>query len=94
MPVLDHEVHEKVRHGSDFRYGCHSKNNHVRKDGYFAPGRVYLKDEHDYATIHIYVHDTMSKDCRYDLSLEDKACEGCKRRGQGEQYDQFIRSQL
>lgn len=84
MPVADHPVHEKVKITSDFRYGCHSRNGHVRKCGYMAPDRVYLASDNYglYANIQAFVADNSSHECRYDQSHKDFACEGCKRREQ------------
>lgn len=81
MPVLDHPVHEKVKIGKDFRYGCFNKKP---RDSYlfreFVGGHIEVK----------FIEHRMSKECRYDMSLTDPACEGCKERGTGEEYARSI----
>jgi len=79
MPVLDHEVHHSVKHGEDKRYGCHNRAAYA--DGYTAstwgtPSQV---------------KNAMSRECRFDMSLKDPWCEGCKHRGSGEAYNERIR---
>ena len=88
MAVLDHPVHEKVRIGNDHRYGCWNRVGH--NDGYYAPTRRYFPDgSFDMVTIFIPHH--MSRDCRFDMSLQDPSCQGCQHRGLGELYDSNIR---
>lgn len=70
MPVDDHAVHPSTQKGPDFRYGCW--NHAAYSEGYWAhpwnrKGGKWVK--------HV-----MSRDCRYDLSHQDYACEGCNRR--------------
>jgi hypothetical protein len=91
MAVEDHPVHERTRIDSDFRYGCHSENGHVRKADYYAPNRHYCPDGTITAWFTL-VKDTSSKECRYDMSLKDNACTGCAKRGQGEERDAQVRS--
>lgn len=89
-PVMDHEVHEKVRVGSEFSYGC---NNRLRnfKTHYFATDRIYFANG-NFRSIDCAVPHTMSHECRFDLSLTDPACNGCIHRGSGESYAEKIRS--
>lgn len=79
MPVLDHEVHESVRESQDAKYGCH--NRAPFQAGYFAPNGITTA----------YVSHRMSTECRYDMSLADRKCDGCKHIGSGEAYDQMVR---
>jgi hypothetical protein len=90
MPVLDHATHESTV-ASAQGYGCKNKERAIV---YFAPGGLVPA----YAgsmQMHVQtvpVANRMSKECRYDMSLMDGRCEGCTKRGQGEEYDQRIRS--
>jgi hypothetical protein len=79
MPVIDHEVHASVRHTDEKRYGCH--NRPVYADGYIASPWAKA----------VYVPHVMSRECRYDRSLQDPWCADCKHRGSGEEYDRRIR---
>ena len=88
MPVLEHEVHAKVRQSAAARYGCHNRTR--TKAGYFAPDRIYRFDG-SYGDRQAFIPDLMSRECRYDHSLTDSKCEGCKNRGSGEAYDQQVR---
>ena len=94
MPVLDHEIHQSVRHGADHRYGCWNRTGFA--DGYLAPAGY--AEEIDYtldwceARIRLeYVPHRMSTECRYDMSLKDASCAGCQHQGKGEAYDRSIR---
>lgn len=82
MAVLEHEVHEKVKIDSSFRYGCH--NRKPFQDSYVAA---------PWGNSRQIVKFVMSRECRFDMSLRDPACEGCKHRGSGEAYDAMIRAQ-
>ena len=83
MPVLDHEVHESVKIDSNARYGCFNRKPYT--DSYLA---------HPWAaTGHKDTKHRMSRECRFDMSLKDLMCEGCKHRGSGELYNEMIRSQ-
>ncbi len=82
MPVLDHEVHESVKHDDSKRYGCHNRKP-------FA----YSYVASDWGNKKQIVNFVMSRECRFDMSLKDPWCEGCKHRGSGEAYDQKIREQ-
>lgn len=89
MPVLDHEVHESVKIDSAARYGCHNRKPYG--NGYFAPERLYRPDGSFYV-IQSFIKYEMSRECRFDMSIKDPMCEGCKHRGSGEQYNEMIRS--
>ena len=74
MPVVEHPVHQHGVRDADYRYGCHNR----------AP---YL----DTVTVESWRGKVtwpfrMSKECRYDRSLDDSACSGCRRAGSGEAY--------
>ena len=90
MPVLEHDVHEKVRIDTAHRYGCHSRIGY--SGGYYAPDRRYYGTG-GFDVVSALVENRMSKECRYDMSLSDTSCEGCPHRGSGEAYDKRIRSQ-
>lgn len=80
MPVENHPVHEKTRIGADFRYGCHNRKDFA--SGYRAIDRVAGSNGYE-AVWHmcsVVIPFTMSRDCQYDLSASDAACEGCKHR--------------
>ena len=85
MPVIEHDVHESTRIGSDHRYGCF---DHVREDGYFAPARIEFAN--GFKVTSAWVQDRTSKECRFDFSLTDPSCTGCKHRGSGEEYARKI----
>lgn len=95
-PVLDHEVHESVKIDSTARYGCH--NRKPFKKFYWAPNRhlptlrdpkMFFKQLFQFHAKQI--EHVMSTDCRFDMSLKDLMCKGCKHRGSGEAYDASIR---
>lgn len=79
-PVEDHEVHSRVKRGSDHRYGCHNRPRPAQ-GAWVASAKAY-GGGHKFR---------MSSECRYDQSLSDTRCCGCKHRGSGEAYDQKIR---
>lgn len=88
MPVIEHPIHDKVIQKEGFRYGCHSKerspqNYMVQERAYFSNGWYELKDR--------FIVNTMSQECRFDMSLTDPGCEDCPWRGSGEKYDAEIR---
>lgn len=78
MPVLDHEIHHSVIAAPDKRYGCHNRKPYA--DSYIANGKDIVPHR-------------MSRECRFDMSLKDLMCEGCKHRGSGEKYNEMVRSQ-
>jgi hypothetical protein len=91
MPVLDHATHESTV-ASAQGYGCKNKerkNGYWAQDGWDHSGTDGLSGSHP---SWVWIDDNGSTDCRYDLSLKDERCEGCTKRGQGEEYDQRIRS--
>lgn len=89
MPVVDTPVHEKVREKEGAKYGCWNKPRREQL-GYYVPERyITLKGVTFEAS---YVVNTMSIECRYDMSLTDTKCDGCEWRGSGEAYDAMVRS--
>ena len=88
MPVEDHPVHESVRQGADARYGCWGITGE-EIPAYWVPVRS-TKDFLSPLKCVMLEH-TMSTECRYDMSLSDPKCEGCKHRGSGEAYDKRVR---
>lgn len=75
MPVLDHEVHEKVRISTDKPYGCHSRDG--VSHGYYAPDRVYRPDGTFYI-IQTFIPHVMSDKCRgFYLWDFDPRCQNC-----------------
>ena len=77
-PVEDIDVHEKVKIGLDFRYGCHSSRNPKKSSGYFAPNRVY-DHKGEYVTVLKYIPHANTTKCRsFALWDTDPACEGCQ----------------
>lgn len=90
MPVADHATHDSVRIDDGFRYGCNGRQGY--KDGYLAIDGLTLGMLGNTREISMsFVENRHSKTCRYDRSLSDPACEGCKWRGSGEEYDQKVR---
>lgn len=79
MPVEEHEVHEKVKVGSDLRYGCNTvRRKNPRQEVYYAPDRVY-RPNGTYYLILKPITDEMSKSCRsFYLWANDPACADCK----------------
>lgn len=62
MPVIDHPVHRSTIRDADYRYGCFNR----------APFKEIVTNgvaSWPFVT---------SMDCRYDRSLDDSACAGCK----------------
>ena len=92
MPVEDHAVHEKTRIDGNHRYGCHNRKDYA--ESYRAPNRFQTSD--GYQAVFKYeavtIPFTMSRECRFDMSLRDPWCEGCKHRGSGEAYDARVRA--
>lgn len=82
MPVEDHAVHEMTRFDDTKRYGCHNRG---------AYAGAYMA--HPWAaTGGKWAEYRMSRECRFDMSLRDPWCEGCKHRGSGEAYDAKVRA--
>jgi len=84
-PVLDRPTHEKTIGGG--RYGCHNRPE-------FA-AEYYAKSGYDWSgnrvQVWTLVPHRMSTECRYDQSLTDPMCSGCKHAGSGEQYAEGVR---
>lgn len=93
MAVIDHAVHEKVRIHEDKPYGCHSKDRLM--NGYSAPDRRAGTNGYTptFWIERVKIPHVMSKECRFDMSLTDPRCTGCKHRGSGERYNEMVRSQ-
>ena len=89
MPVLEHEVHEKVRSATGEPYGCSNRGKF--RNGYYAPDRDYVK-AWPYAEDKKWIPHTMSRTCRYDMSLTDPRCATCVHKGQGEAYSNEVRT--
>lgn len=85
MPVEDHAVHAKVRIKANKPYGCF---NREMSAGYYAPNRAAGSDGYKPTWFfeRVRIPHTMSRECRYDMSLKDPRCEGCNHRGSGEKY--------
>lgn len=78
MGVLEHPVHDKVKQGADFKYGCHSANTGpLRPNGYYAPQRV-MRSYGDLEYVAVFIEHRMSTACRnFYLWDADRACAGC-----------------
>jgi hypothetical protein len=63
-------------------YGCKDR---VWKPGYWVKEREYSSDGR-FTLVDSFVKHTMTTACRYDLSLADPRCEGCRDRGSGEAH--------
>lgn len=77
MPVEDHPIHERVRHGADSKYGCWNLPRPVY--GQLVAPRIGRPWPY-----------TFSTECRYDKSLTDAWCDGCEHRGSGEIYAERV----
>lgn len=75
--MIDHEIPPSGKVGPDHRYGCWNK-----------PRPARLVNLGDNFGLRI---NRMSRECRFDMSLSDPSCTGCKRRGSGENYDATVR---
>jgi hypothetical protein len=74
MPVVNHSVHRSSIRDAEHRYGCHNRapfRETVTVDGWRGPVSWPF---------------AMSRECRYDRSLDDSACAGCMHAGSGERY--------
>lgn len=91
MPVIEHSVHDKVRINSDTPYGCKDRDI---SEAYHAPDRRAGTTGYQptFWFERVRIPHVMSRSCRYDLSLQDARCGGCKHRGSGEKYNQMVRS--
>lgn len=92
MPVEEHAVHEKVRIKADKPYGCFDREF---TETYYAPNRKMGSSGYEpiFFFERIRIPHRMSRECRYDMSLKDPRCNGCKQRGSGEKYSERVRSQ-
>ena len=90
MPVIETEVHQKVKQIEGAKYGCHNRKDKFA-DSYHAPNRTYRSDG-SFIRDSVEVPFRMSHTCRYDQSLSDPGCIGCKHLGSGEEYTAFVRS--
>ena len=74
MPVVEHPVHEHGVRDAEYRYGCWNR----------APFKesVWLYGWKGSVSFPF----RMSRECRYDRSLDDGACAGCRHAGSGERY--------
>ena len=91
MPVEDHAVHEKVSIAADKPYGCYNKET---RESYYAPQRFHGSDGYKpmFRLEAVRIPFRMSRECRYDMSLDDPRCGGCKQRGSGERYTELVKS--
>ena len=94
MPVEEHEVHEKVRELAGTKYGCFNRKGYA--DGYYAPDRRAGSNGYEpvFTTMAVKIPFTMSRECRYDMSLTDVKCDECAHRGSGETYANMVRSKV
>ena len=80
MPVIEHPVHEHGVRDAEHRYGCYNRAPYsetlVVRNGWRIDGTR--------RTVEIPFR--MSRECRYDRSLDDSACAGCMHAGSGERY--------
>jgi hypothetical protein len=92
MPVEEHEVHSKVKEKAGTKYGCFNRQGYM--EAYYAPNRMAGSDGYKpmFRLEAVRIPHTMSRECRYDMSLKDVKCEGCKHRGSGEAYDAKVRA--
>ena len=74
MPVIDHPVHQHGVRDAEHRYGCFNRKPFKE--------RVVIETWRGLVTWPF----RMSMECRYDRSLTDSACAGCKHAGSGESY--------
>lgn len=83
MPVVEHEVHQHGIRDAEHRYGCWDrlsfKNWFRAQDGWWHDGSELVGKS-------AMVPHRLSTDCRYDRSLSDPACRGCRHAGSGERY--------
>ena len=74
MPVIDHPVHRSTVRDADYRYGCFNRppfKEVVTVEGWRGPVSWPF---------------VMVRECRYDKSLDDNGCAGCKHAGSGEAW--------
>ena len=92
MAVIDHEVHEKTSIEAGKPYGCHNKDRDFT--GYQAPNRFAgtTGNEPIWWLSRMRIPHVMSRECRYDLSLNDPRCVSCKHQGSGERYSKDVKA--
>ena len=92
MPVENHAVHSKVKEKKGTKYGCHNRKPYM--ESYYAPNRKMGSSGYEpiFFFERVRIPHTMSRECRYDMSLQDVKCDGCQHRGSGEAYDKKIRA--
>jgi hypothetical protein len=94
VPVLTHEIHPSTVMPAGYRHGCFNREVNY---GYRAPNgytQFITAGETRYAQVKFaYIPHTMSRECRFDHSLTDPACAGCKWQGSGEAYSATIRGE-
>ena len=92
MPVENHAVHSKVREKEGTKYGCYNRKPYM--ESYYAPNRKMGSSGYEpiFFFERVRIPHTMSRECRYDMSLQDVKCDGCQHRGSGEAYDKNIRA--
>ena len=93
MPVLDHATHPSTVMPADYRHGCF---NREAAEGYWAQDGYTSLSSHKGNALRahvklVWIPHVMSRECRFDHSLTDPACEGCKHRGSGERYAQMVK---
>ena len=91
MPVEDHAVHDIVRIDAAKPYGCKDREF---SEAYHAPNRAAGTNGYQpvWFLERVRIAHTMSRECRYDMSLTDARCTDCKHRGRGEKYAARIRA--
>lgn len=92
MPVEDHAVHKKVQIDASKPYGCHNRKEF--SEIYYAPNRKMGSSGYEpiFFFERVRIPHRMSRECRYDMSLNDARCAGCKHRGSGEKYSERVRA--
>ena len=88
MPVIEHPVHSHGVRDADYRYGCHNRLDEFPYDMWLQDGWLpaVIDGEPTRLPRMMNVEFRMSHECRYDRSLSDSACLGCKHAGNGERY--------
>lgn len=72
MPVFDHPVHQHGVVDAEHRYHCHNRPAYKETVEHSQGGASWPF--------------RMSHECRYDRSLSDRFCAGCKHAGSGEAW--------
>lgn len=74
MPVIEHPVHQHGVRDAEHRYGCYNR----------APFKEVCRSSGPRGVESWPFR--MSRECRYDRSLDDRSCAGCCHAGSGENY--------